>query len=205
MSEEKEIDKQIEDLQRQKESFKEENKVQNKIDELERKIKELEVIPESQSTNNEKPNKSKKTKEKESWWSKFFSGKKLKKPNVVAVIYLRNNGNAEMMEVESKNEMFSIHGKTYHERNDCIYTVTKDRIPMAIIPEWSLIPIGTKRWEDHPMLEKFSQLEEHVLKGIRHAELVRRDGQESKPISTKQMIFWVIIAIVAGAILINYV
>lgn len=169
-------------------------------DDLDKQIKDLQ-----KQKKDLKKDKEKKKGKDDKWWTKFFGKNKLKKPKVVAVIYLRNNGNAELLELEPKNEMFSIHGKTYHERSDCIYTVTKDRIPLAIIQEWSLIPVGTKRWDEQDMVEKFSQLEEHVLKGIRNAELVRRDGEERKPVSTKQMILYVILAVVAGAIMINYI
>ena len=43
-------------------------------------------------------NKSKedKKKKKETWWSKVFNKDKLKKSNKVAVVFLRNNGNAEL-------------------------------------------------------------------------------------------------------------
>jgi len=173
-----------------------------KKQELEKRMKQLGVVERIERPRDLRKSKDK---DKDKWWTKFFSKNKLKKPNVVAVVFLRNNGNAELMELEPKNEMFSIYGKTYHERSDCVFTVTKDRIPMAIIPEWSLIPVGTQRWEEQDMTEKFSQLEEHVLRGIRHAELVRRDGEERKPITSKQVILWVIVAIIAGAVLVNYI
>ena len=128
----------------------------------------------------------------------------MKKNNKIAIIYLRNNGNAELLEQEARNGFFSINGQTYHERADCVWTVTKDRLPMAIIREWDIIPIGTKRWEEEDMREKFAQLEEHVLKGIRHAELVKSGGFSDSKITPKQMIVWGIIAIVAIAVLINY-
>lgn len=174
-----------------------EKEIEGKIKDLEKQKKELLEKP--------KEDKKKEKKDNDKWWGKFFKRNKLKKPSMVAIIYLRNNGNAELLEQAPKNGMFSINGQTYHERSDCIYTVTKDRIPMAIIKEWDIIPVGTKRWDEDTMKEKFSQLEEHVLKGIRHAELVRRDGEERKPLATKQMILYVILAIVVGAILINYI
>ena len=75
-----------------------------------------------------------------------------------------------------------------------------------IIREWDLIPLGTKKWEDEDMREKFAELEQHVLKGIRNAELVKMGGGESdSKFTTKQLILWVIVAVVAGAILINYI
>ena len=103
----------------------------------------------------DKKEKKKKKKQEKSVFD-FLKSKKLQKPDMVAVIYLRNNAIAEKMEVKSKRGFFSIAGKVYHENRDCIYSIvdktTKKRIPLAIIPEWSLIPIGTKKFEDQSML-----------------------------------------------------
>lgn len=140
------------------------------------------------------------------WWSKWLNRKKFKRPNSVAVIYLRNNGSAEMMRVETKNDFFSIKGskKSYHERRDCTFTVGKDRIPLAIIPEWGLTPQGTKKWDDKPMQEKFAALQDHVLNGIRHAELIKSGGGMGG-IDTKKAVGLGIMAIVFLAILFNYI
>ena len=152
------------------------------------------------------PKKEKKKKDKDKWWIKTFNKDKLKKPNKVGVIFLRNNGNVDLLQVETKNGLFSVNGKGYHEDRHCIYTLTKDRVPIMIIREWDLIPLGTKKWEDEDMREKFAELEQHVLKGIRNAELVKMGGGESdSKFTTKQVILWVIVAVVAGAILINYI
>src|SRR3990167_5750774 len=80
------------------------------------------------------------------FWKKVIDENKLKKPDRVAIMFLRNNGTAETYYLKSKNGMFEIDGKTYHERRDCVYRIGKERVPLAIIPEWSLIPIGTERF-----------------------------------------------------------
>ncbi len=118
--------------------------------------------------------KEKKKEAKKKWWNKAFPKKdKFKKPNKVAVLYLRENGNAEPMDIDAKDGFYNIEGKTYHERSDCVYTVGKERIPLAIIPERNMVAIGTKGWEDKAMQEKYSELQDHLLKGIRNAELVK--------------------------------
>ena len=189
---------------------KEEQKLAKEIEELEQDKRNQEIRNEQIKRLEEEKDlvgEAKKGKrDKSSWWKSFFNKNKLKKPDNVAIIYLRNNGNAELLDQKPKDGFFTINGRTYHERYDCIYTVTKDRIPLAIIREWDIFPLGTKRWEEEDMREKFAQLEEHVLKGIRHAELVKMGGGgfENK-ITTKQMIVWGILAVVAGAILINYI
>ncbi len=153
----------------------------------------------------EKPKK----KEKDKGFFSFLSSKKLKKPNMVAVIYLRNNGMAEPIEIESSRGFFHIAGKTYHENRDCIYTVIgkdKARIPLAIIPESNLLPLGTNRWEDKDMQEKFAELQDHTLRGIRHAELVKMgDKGDKKPMTSKQIILLAIAALIVGAIVVNYI
>jgi len=146
-----------------------------------------------------------KIKEKK-WWGKHFSKDKIKKSNRVGVIYLRNNGNVDLLEIQTNNGSFSIDGKPFHENRHCVYTLTKDRIPLMIVREWDLIPLGTKKWDDEPMLEKFAELEQHVLKGIRQAELVKVGGGgiETK-LTPKQMILWGLVILVGGIILTNYI
>lgn len=146
----------------------------------------------------------KKKKKKQTFWARLWRAGKLKKKNMVAVIYLRNNGNAEPMEVQSKDGFFNIYGKTYHENIACIYSMTKDRVPLAIIPEWSLIPIGTKRWEDKSMIEKFAELQDHTLRGIRHAEFVRMGGDKGLGLNAKSVIGFIVLGIIGIAIAAQY-
>ncbi len=56
------------------------------------------------------------------------------------------------------------------------------------------------------MLEKFAELEQHVLKGIRQAELVKIGGGgiETK-LTPKQMILWGLVILVGGIIITNYI
>ena len=150
------------------------------------------------------PKKEDKKKKKGGFWDKVWSKGKLKKPNMVAVMYLRNNGMAEPMEVQVREGFFNIYGRTYHENRDCIWSLTKDRTPFAIIPEWSLIPIGTKRWEDKPMLEKFAELQDHTLRGIRHAEFVRLGDGKGLNLNAKSIIGFIILGIIAIAIAAQY-
>jgi hypothetical protein len=147
--------------------------------------------------------KDKKGKNKISLWSKIFNPNKLKKPNQVAVVYLRNNGMAELKVVESKKGFFSINDKTYHDRRDCTYITGKERIPLCVIFESDMLPIGKKEWDDREIREKLSELQDHVLRGIRHAELVRLGEKESK-INMKQIIVWGLILLVGGIIAFNY-
>ncbi len=144
----------------------------------------------------------KKDKIKLNIWQKLFK-KDIVKKGKTAVLYLRNNGIAEPMEVESKKGFFNIKGKTYHEDRDCTYTITKDRIPLAIIPEWSMIPYGLKKWHDKSLIEKFSELEDHLLRGIRHAELVKMGDKENIKLNTKAMVVIGIIVIIGIAFLVG--
>ncbi len=146
-----------------------------------------------------------KKKNKKHWWNGLFKEKRFDNPSRVAVIYLRNNGVAEPIELETKRGFFNFNNKTYHERRDCLYTTKKERIPLAIIPEWSMIPIGTKRWDDQSMLEKFSELQDHLLRGIRHAELVKMGEKDVGKIDAKKAIGIGLIVLVAAIVLFNYV
>ncbi len=144
--------------------------------------------------------------EKKGLWNKMFNKNKLKKSTKVAVIYLRDNKIAEPMEkeVDSKG-FFNINGRVYHQDRDCIYLLGKDRHPFAIIPEFNVTPIGTKEWYSNSMQKKFAVLQDHVMKGIRHAERVRMGEKgEGMKLNPKTIIVFGIIAIVAVALIMNY-
>lgn len=145
---------------------------------------------------------------KKSIWEKMFSKNKLKKPRMVAVLFLRNNGKAEPLELEVKNGFFEIAGKSYHEDKDCMWRFTKEGLPLAIIEQDSLLPIGTRRYyqyyPDETSLQfvkrKLMECQDHVLRGIRHAEFVRMGEKEKSGVSMKQIIVVGIILIVIYAL-----
>lgn len=143
-------------------------------------------------------------KPKKKFWDRVWRKNKLKKTNTVAVLFLRENGIAEPMEIESNQGFYSINGKTYHEDRDCIYTMGKERFPLAIIPEWNVIPIGRKEWEDKDIQTKFSTLQDHVMKGIRHAERVRMGEREEGKFNTKTIIVIGVVVIVVIAVIVGY-
>ncbi len=199
MSKEEEIKKFLEDL--------------NKSDEGKKLLREVnpqqpipKVLPQELIGEPNKENRKGKKKEKEkTWWGKTLNKDKLKKTNKVGVIYLRNNGNADLMELETHNGFFNIGVNQYNEDKDCVYTVTKDRLPLIILREWDLIPIGTKKWDDDNMREKFSELSQHVIKGIKNAELVRAGGGLDSKLTTKQIILWGLAALVGVVIVMNFI
>ncbi len=141
---------------------------------------------------------------KKSLFDRLFRRKKLEKPEMVAVIFLRNNRKAEFIEVQPKKSFFEIDGKIYHEDRDCIWTISKEGLPLAIIREWDMIPIGTKDWETKPIQEKFAQLQDHTIRAIRHAEIVRLGEQDGKKINPKIVIGLIIVAIVVFALFKGY-
>ena len=151
-----------------------------------------------------KPKKDK-DKDKKGFWDKVWNKKKLDKRNTVAVLYLRENGIAEPMEVMSSRGFFHIENKTYHEIRDCIYTMSKDRYPLAIIPEWSITPLGNKSWYDKRPQEVISILQDHCMNGIRHSERVRSgERMGDTKLNMKNIIVIGIIVIVAIAVLMGY-
>ena len=152
----------------------------------------------------EEEKKVKKKKDK-SLWGRAFNANKLKKPNKVAVLYLKNNGKAVPLELEVRDGFFHIEGKIYHENRDCMFAITRERIPLAIIQEWSLVPIGTKDWDDKDIKEKFTEVQDHALKAIRHAEAVRMGFNEKPAISPKAIILGLIALVIAGAVIYPYI
>lgn len=146
-----------------------------------------------------------KAKKPKAFWERFWRRNKIEREGYVAVILLKEDGNAETVEIKTKKGFFEINGKTYHERKDCTYTMGKERIPLAIIPEWSLIPYGTKPWHDREMLEKIAECQDHCLRGIRHAELVRMGDKETMKINARQVILMLIGVVIVGAVAVNYI
>lgn len=154
---------------------------------------------------NKKEEKKEKEKPKKGFWDKAWSKSKLEKKSTVAVLYLRENGTAEPMEIRSERGFFNINGKTYHERRDCIYTINKERYPLAIIPEFSITPFGRKEWYDKKPQEIISILQDHCMKGIRHAERVRSGESDiGNKISIKTAIIIGIVLIILVAIIMGY-
>lgn len=158
----------------------------------------------------EEPEQKKKGKKDKNLWEGKWDKKKInKKPTMCAILFLRNNGKAEEMTVESKKGFFSIYGKTYHEHKDCIYRLGKEGVPLAIIDEDSMMPLGTQRWyERHPnesfidqMQRKFAELQDHVLRGIRNAELVKMGEKDKSKISGKAVVGMIILAVIGYAVL----
>ena len=143
-------------------------------------------------------------KKKPTLWERLWKKRKLDKGNRIAVLYLKENGTAIPKEVITKDGMFVIDGKTYHEDRDCVYTMGKERYPLAIVPEFNTTPIGTKAWEDKEMQVRFSILQDHVMKGIRHAERVRFGGDSDSKLNAKAIIAIGIVVIIILAIVLGY-
>lgn len=152
-----------------------------------------------------KPKLEKKVKEEKKWFEKFFNKDRLQKSNKVAVVYLLNNHLADFMELDTVDDKFKVAGKEYHVDKDCIFTTRKDRIPLVVIKEWDIIPEGTKDWDDKTMRNRFAELEKHVLRGIKNAELYKVGDNNPMKMTGKQMILWGLAALVLGAVVINYI
>ena len=160
-------------------------------------------LEKSKEKEEEKKGEKKKKKPKRGLFERSFNSERLKKNSKVAVVYLMNNRLADFKEMEAINGEFVINGNKYHTDRDCIYATKKNRIPMAIIREWDLIPLGTKQWEDEGVRKQFAQLERHVLQGIKNAELYKVSGQGNVNPNLKKYILMGIAAIVGIAVLVS--
>lgn len=149
------------------------------------------------------PNLEQKTEKKKvnSFWDKVFKKKSLRKPQRIAVMYLRKNNMGEVLDVDTNKGFFDIAGKTYHISRDCLYTIGKDRIPLAIIEEDGLRPIGNsefyKKLSEIKNYERIcAEYQDLVLKAIRHAELVKYQSLDKAKINPKIAIGLAIAAII---------
>lgn len=153
--------------------------------------------------------KEKEEKKQEGFWRKIFPKKKVAAPNRVAGIYRRLNGTAEPFIAETKNGMFNVGGKTYHELQDCRYTLTigKERLPFIDVVEDKLIPEGNHNYYvelDSKIQQIIAEHQERAIKAIRHAELVRLAGEDKPKPNMKLIIIIIIVAIIGFALLKNY-
>lgn len=181
-------------------------KKKTKVEKLRDGLKVAEIAAKEQNLEGKVKEKPKEKKSK-TLFEKLFKKKKLDKPQMVAVVYLRNNRTAEPMEIESKNGMFMIGGKSYNVNQECIWvTSTKERYPLAVIREDSINPEASDEWNDRPIQQKFAEFQDHVIKAIRHAELVREGYKDQKMnLSTKQIIGYIIGGIILVAVVANYI
>lgn len=164
------------------------------------KLEKLEVKKEKAEKLVEKLKKKEEGKKK-AFWDRKWRKSKLKKPQNVAIIYLRNNGRAEALVIKSEDGLFNIYGKTFHEDTACIYTLGKDRIPLAVIQEWNMIPIGTKEYQDKSIFQKISELQDHAIKAFRRAELVRMSQERERgQLNWKAILLGIIVLAIVYAI-----
>lgn len=178
---------------------------QQKLDELKATIDSPMIVNGENLEEKAKDKNGKKEKKKPIIWDRVFRKRNIEKLNKVAVLYLRNNNKAEALELEARRGFFTINGKTYNEDKDCVFTMGKERLPLAVIREDSLIPEGNSNWTERAMKEKCFALQDQVIRGVKHAEFVRMGEKEPMRLSGKAIVGIIIAGIVLMAFIMNYV
>lgn len=152
-----------------------------------------------------------KKKEKNSFINRMFNKKKLQKPQIVAVLYVRKNGTAQPFETEAKKGFFSIDDRTYHIDKDCRFNliIGKERIPFFMQFEDGLTPMpNSEYYENVKTLDEFkdkvAEAQNMAIRAIRHAELVRAEGADKPKINPKVAIGIAIVIIIGLAIFRSY-
>ena len=163
------------------------------------KVKNEPVYPVEQIPVN--PKEEKTSDIKITWIDKILNRKKLKNADTIAVLYVRINGNAEIIYKEPKFGMFEIDGRTYHVLEDCRLSLRKDKdtIPLCVLFEKSLTPLTRQEYEGQSMQEKLAELQDLVIRAIKSAELVKLEGEKKPGMNPKTMIIIAIIAIIGFA------
>lgn len=116
----------------------------------------------------------------------------------VVVLYLRDSGIGEFKYVKPNNGMFIVEGRYYHINHSCIYNIGKKRIPLAVIPEWSFIPLSKKEYEII-LGAKYQDAQMLIIKSLENAEVVKinQDVTPTKKGDPK-LIGWILVAAVVG-------
>lgn len=121
----------------------------------------------------------------------------------VLILFLRESGVGEFKYVKPDNGMFIVDGRYYHVRGNCIFNVGKKRIPLAVIPEWSFIPLSRIEYETklHASEQEAQLL---IIKSLENAEVVKIN-QETEPAkkADSKLIIWIIIGAIVGLFFLN--
>lgn len=135
----------------------------------------------------------KKAKEKR-WRPKFSVRKQLKSlatKNKILVNLLGTNRNAKLITAKIQDGFIVIDGKYHACSTDFVYLMD-GKFPMIVLPEWSLLPIGTKDYYD--ALDKNTagvEAQKIIIRAMEHAATVAH-----KPLG-KKAIIWIIVGGVA--------
>ena len=134
---------------------------------------------------------------------KIEENKKKISDGEVAVLYLTSSGIGQLKYVKPENGMYIVEGRYYHVIGSCNYSLGKKRIPLAVIPEWSFVPLSKKDFEVK-MGAKYQDAQGLIIKSLENAEIVKinQDLMPKKAPNAK-LIIWIIIAAVVGLFIFN--
>jgi len=120
--------------------------------------------------------------------------KKMALKNKIMVLYLTGNRAMKPIITEIKNGAIIIDGKPHQCTPDFIF-LWKGKYPAIVLPEWNMIPIGTKDYYD---AVENKTVADPIAVGIRMME--DKDNLMKKKLSLSPMM-WVLIglALIAGA------
>lgn len=121
----------------------------------------------------------------------------------VAVLMLRESSVGDLKYVKPSNGMFIVEGRYYHIIDACNFNIGKKRIPLAVIPEWSFIPLSKKEYEVK-LGAKYQDAQQLIIKSLENAEIVKIN-QETAPKgqANGKLIIGIVIAAVIGLFFIN--
>ena len=158
------------------------------------------LIEESNLEEKVKDIRPKENKESETFWGKIFKKNKIDKEGKVAIMLLHPQGDATTLYQDTdKDGGFKIEDEQYNINEHCVYTlkVKKDRIPICILPTWTMIPIGTKAWFELSQERRGFELQRIILKNIKNEERVKL-GDEKKKTKLNAKTIWIILVILIG-------
>jgi len=145
-----------------------------------------------------KENKEPKEKEAKGLMSKVFN-KKLKNKEE-PVVFLRNNGVAQILFVAPKDDMYEIEGKKYHHKFGCDWELKEGlkTKKIKIIPEWGMYPLGTAVYLKELHAED-AQIQYDMIHAIQTAETIRYlEDKKKTQLNPKTVVIGIIALIVIG-------
>ena len=145
-----------------------------------------------------KEQKKKEEKEAKGLMKKIFNKKTKTKQE--PIVFLRNNGVAQILFIAPKADMYDIEGKQYHQRFGCDWELREGlrTRKIKIIPEWGMYPLGNSAYLEE-LKNEDSQIQYDMIHAIQTAETVRYlEEKKGKQLNPKLLVLGIIALIVVG-------
>lgn len=130
-------------------------------------------------------------------WKIRSQFKRMHKKNRALVLFLKNNRAAEMKICSIYDEVVEVDGEFYDASTHFFYMYQPGNIPLMVLPEYSLTPIGTKDYHDAVKAGNVSSPQKFMIRIIEMKEAMAAKGK----FGGQSVVLMIIGAVVVGYLL----